>query len=367
MSSKSKTKNINKVKIKSNKKNIAKHHKLDNHKLNGNESDDISDNESNNESDNEGITIKVKKTTKNTKNTKNNIVDSDESFEDNNSSSDSDIEVSDSDDDNVSKHDTNSKELILAKIHNITPKDVGYKEMTNTQKTNSISDLMQNKKNISCNDCIEKEEHIKKLEKQLKSPSVYSDVNSPKVVIKSKFNYLRSTDIKSKDFKKLNKDYKTNDNKIKCWWCYGNCDVLYGLPTKYINNVFHIYGYFCSFSCIIAFNVKENTNNPEKVKEIYSLIHRKYELLFEKEMKLHPTSSPYTRVEFGGIVSNEEYFKNIKKQTKSYILLNDKIIPYNMNTEIKNYDDSDDENNKNKSTNIAITRSRHPLASAFQL
>jgi len=74
------------------------------------------------------------------------------------------------------------------------------------------------------------------------------------------------------------KIHNINDNKIEwkkktdtyCWWCCHNFDTVpIGLPEKYVNDTYHLYGCFCSFNCAQAYNLNTNDN---KIWERYSLL-----------------------------------------------------------------------------------------------
>ena len=74
------------------------------------------------------------------------------------------------------------------------------------------------------------------------------------------------------------KIHNINNNKIEwskttdtcCWWCCHKFDTIpIGLPEKFINDTFHLYGCFCSFNCAQAYNLNTNDN---KIWEIYSLL-----------------------------------------------------------------------------------------------
>lgn len=76
-----------------------------------------------------------------------------------------------------------------------------------------------------------------------------------------------------KDFeqKNKNKEWPTNTS-ICCYWCCNKFDnTPFGIPVNYTNNIFEVYGCFCSLECAAAYNFKSHESFDE-VWERYNLI-----------------------------------------------------------------------------------------------
>ena len=55
-----------------------------------------------------------------------------------------------------------------------------------------------------------------------------------------------------------NENNKYNNN-ILCWWCCHKFDnIPLGIPDIINKNIFYIHGYFCSFNCMLAYNIDLN-------------------------------------------------------------------------------------------------------------
>ena len=50
-----------------------------------------------------------------------------------------------------------------------------------------------------------------------------------------------------------------HNKKIHCWWCcHVSSEKLFNMPFDFIYGKYQSFGYFCSFSCMKAYNLKEN-------------------------------------------------------------------------------------------------------------
>lgn len=101
---------------------------------------------------------------------------------------------------------------------------------------------------------------------------------------------------------------------VACYWCCHRFENSYlGLPIKYKNNTFEVYGCFCSFECMCAYNFysSETSNNTW---EIYNLIN-----IMAKSIKydiyVYPAPPRKCLTMFGGYMSIEE-FRNFKNSNK---------------------------------------------------
>lgn len=92
---------------------------------------------------------------------------------------------------------------------------------------------------------------------------------------------------------------------VSCWWCCHEFDSIpIGIPLEYKNNKFHVFGIFCSFSCLLAYT------NGSKYSKHESLIHLMYKKLT------------------GGVVlsSKQNYINDLDKMIDESIFKNDENI-----------------------------------------
>ena len=136
------------------------------------------------------------------------------------------------------------------------------------------------------------------------------------------------------------KIHNINNNKIEwmtttntsCWWCCHQFDSIpIGLPEKYINDTFHLYGCFCSFNCAQAYNLNTNDN---KVWEIYSLLNffkKKICDLNNIQYKNYDyicSSPPRQSLNiFGGPLTIEDFRNSLNSLTKNYNYILPPMIP----------------------------------------
>jgi hypothetical protein len=111
----------------------------------------------------------------------------------------------------------------------------------------------------------------------------------------------------------------TNDNVDNegvselCWnCCHHFHDKVYGIPLKYTDKVFYIYGDFCSFECASRYaldNLREYNFS-----EIYSLINLYSNIIFNETRKIEIAPSRLILKSFGGILTIDEYRKNFQNK-----------------------------------------------------
>ena len=118
-----------------------------------------------------------------------------------------------------------------------------------------------------------------------------------------------------------------NKTDIHCWWCchgFESCPI--GLPYKYEDQKFHIYGVFCSFNCACSYNFNDN---DIKIWERFSLLNLLYKKVFKcsginNKVKMAPPRQVLKK--FGGYLSIEEFRKNCQNNDKSFKILMPPVI-----------------------------------------
>ncbi|QOI90196.1 hypothetical protein QKU58_gp135 [Pyramimonas orientalis virus] len=109
----------------------------------------------------------------------------------------------------------------------------------------------------------------------------------------------------------IDKHQMTN---VACFWCCHKFDTPYlGLPLKYKASKFQVYGCFCSFECMCAYNFNSNEHN-HNIWEIYNLINIMANILHYDRF-IYPAPPRKCLSFFGGYMSIDEFrnFKNSKK------------------------------------------------------
>ena len=61
-----------------------------------------------------------------------------------------------------------------------------------------------------------------------------------------------------------------------CWNCSHDININVSIPLKYSNNIFYIYGNFCSYGCAARYIIE--TYNDKNMWDIYSLLNLYYNI-----------------------------------------------------------------------------------------
>lgn len=116
------------------------------------------------------------------------------------------------------------------------------------------------------------------------------------------------------DFNKIQQwPYSTD---IKCWWCCHNFEnTPCGIPIKYENDTFYVYGCFCSFNCALSYNFQSNNDKKWERSGLIKLLHNKTYNVFDEDINYAPSKECLK--DFGGYMSLEEFRQS---QNTSYNL-----------------------------------------------
>tara|TARA_Y100000590_G_C15739353_1_gene1019703 strand:- start:2256 stop:2933 length:678 start_codon:yes stop_codon:yes gene_type:complete len=138
-------------------------------------------------------------------------------------------------------------------------------------------------------------------------------INNHLIIQLKKEDYNNSKEVES--FDTINKYYETNNNVTiseVCWnCCHGFNELIYGIPLKYDNNIFYIYGYFCSLECCGRY---AHEYFKSDFSDIYTLINLYSNIVYQKKEKIKLSPNRLLLKMFGGHLSIEE-FRNEKKNT----------------------------------------------------
>lgn len=117
-----------------------------------------------------------------------------------------------------------------------------------------------------------------------------------------------------------------------CWWCTYQFDTMpVFLPDRYYNKVYYVFGNFCSFSCVLAYNdnLDDHKKNIRK-----ALIAQFYCDIFNTtEFNIKPSPQRELLEKFGGPLSIITYRASSIMSKKSFRLTLPPIIPLLSNYE----------------------------------
>lgn len=129
------------------------------------------------------------------------------------------------------------------------------------------------------------------------------------------------------------------DKRSACHWCTCSFDnpCIY-IPSKIKNNIYEVYGCFCSPECAVAFLLNEKLD-ISTIWERYSMLNNIYSKIYNRNIK--PAPNPlYTLNKFYGNLSIQEYRKLLNNDTLLMVVDKpmSKILPelYEENNEIPN-------------------------------
>jgi len=153
---------------------------------------------------------------------------------------------------------------------------------------------------------------------------------------------LSVIDVINQKLKTLAHDLHSNnisDKKSACFWC--TCDFdnppIY-IPKHYINDMYHVYGCFCSPECSAGHLFKQSDIDPSTKFERYALLNNIYCKIYNYEKNIKPAPDPhYTLDKFYGNLSIQEYRQLLKNER--LLLIVDKPL---MRTLPELHEDNDD-------------------------
>lgn len=103
----------------------------------------------------------------------------------------------------------------------------------------------------------------------------------------------------------MNEEWCDNTN----YWCYWDCHSFenkpFGIPIKYHDGKFHVYGCFCSLECAVAYNFNAN-ENMDNVWENFNLLNMMSNMMSYKP-SLTPAISRKCLNVFGGPLTIEQF------------------------------------------------------------
>ena len=106
------------------------------------------------------------------------------------------------------------------------------------------------------------------------------------------------------------------NGESKCWWDthFFNTPPI-EMPESYFNGRFNCTAKFCSWECMMAYNIDINDENISKRTSLIYMMFKKTYNIF-KEIK--PASSWKILIDYGGVVSIEEFRENLTTNSLEY-------------------------------------------------
>jgi len=112
---------------------------------------------------------------------------------------------------------------------------------------------------------------------------------------------------------------KGNIEHVNCWWCcfaFNHSPI--GIPDNYKENIFHTYGYFCSFNCAKSYNLEKFDNKCEEKNCLLLILKTK---LINDDSFIKPANPRQSLKIFGGHQTIEEFRKDFSIMDKSSNLI----------------------------------------------
>jgi hypothetical protein len=145
----------------------------------------------------------------------------------------------------------------------------------------------------------------------------------------------------------INMDVSDSCIENVCWWDDQEFkNNRWGIPTKFVNDSFHIYGCFCSPNCAAAylFNMYKDTDD---IWNKYSLLNFMYNSIYGTNISVKLAPSKLILKKYGGDLSIKEYRSTFNNKHNNYYINIPSTIVYNINVENINNNSGSGDNTDN--------------------
>lgn len=178
--------------------------------------------------------------------------------------------------------------------------------------------------NIFCGDCVNSENSNVNVFNECLTKLNDDDDDDCENSCNNEFdNKNKDNDIKDmwKKIKMLEHNLHINsiDNKKSaCFWdtCEFDSPPIY-IPKYYMNDVYHVYGCFCSPECAVAYLMEENIDSSIKF-ERYYLMNHIYSKIYNYNKNIKPAPNPFYML--------EKYYGNLSIQEYRSLLRNERLF-----------------------------------------
>ncbi len=228
--------------------------------------------------------------------------DDDEDINNNDSNDTETVKDRDSDSDrNNYQSDSETDEHFSLK-HLTDHNDSDTKQVHHTKKNISIDKLIE--------ELHKRDALINTLKSQVKHKSLFNE-NTLTLTKENKKNLI-NIGLITINKNKINICEKTN---LACWWCTYQFDTqpLF-MPDHYKNNIYYVFGNYCSFACMMAYN--EDMDDYRKSVRM-ALIKQLYCEIFQcNQMNIKAAGPREILDKFGGIMTINKFRDNHTVSTK---------------------------------------------------
>lgn len=192
------------------------------------------------------------------------------------------------------------KSNLNTEFNNILDNELDYtKNKNNNNESNNNYDNINNLVKIVHDDNSNK--GIKN-----KHSNYINELYTKRKIIKSKINFLD------------NKNTWSDSTDTACWWCchkFNNVPI--GLPEYILNDIFYVFGCFCSLNCAYSYNLDLN---DYKIWDRLCLLNNLKSIIFtDNEFILKPAPPKQSLKLFGGYMDIETYRNNFYIVSKDII------------------------------------------------
>ena len=154
-----------------------------------------------------------------------------------------------------------------------------------------------------------------------------------------------------------------DDNHTKCWWdTYLFNTPSIKMPESYFNGIFNCSGNFCSWECMMAYNIDINDENIAKRT---SLIYMMYKKTYNSYRIIKQAPSWKTLIDFGGPLLIEEFRENLITNSLDYNYIKPPIISRISYIEKIPLKKDEDDNVKNE--DLVLKRNKPLKSSKYNL
>jgi hypothetical protein len=155
--------------------------------------------------------------------------------------------------------------------------------------------------------------------------SAYSSINESEV--KALRRKIEELTIKINKYEKPGKPSVieiSENNTSKCWWDKNLFNTpAVEMPENYFNNIFNCTGKFCSWECMMAYNIDINDENISKRTSLINLMYKK---TFGEFRKIKAAPSWKILDDFGGVTNINDYRDNLTFNHVEYNYIKPPII-----------------------------------------
>ena len=137
------------------------------------------------------------------------------------------------------------------------------------------------------------------------------------ILLNNKYNY-NNKKIELLNELLINKNSRPQKTEILCFWCCCKFDnPPWGIPLKYENDKFELFGIFCNPQCTLAY-LLNNSQNDDYLWEKISLLNLLYFKIYNKYENIVPALNKIALKQFGGSLDEEQYRNITSSNSKSY-------------------------------------------------